>query len=79
MKEKEEVWTPIDMDNLPSVLRILEWNHPEYGIIRGNHVAYSPNSDGQSKTTHWVYPEDGSADTWIGEFTGYRKLSSTNI
>lgn len=71
-------WIPVDMNNLPPELQIVEWKHPEYGIIKGSLVIYHPNfRDGNASTSYWVFPDPESmghsADIWVEEFTHYRR------
>jgi len=74
VKEEAPKWIEITESSLPSELLICEWKHPEYGIVEGNVVVYSPDRDNGFKESKWIYPSDGSADIALDEFTHYRKF-----
>lgn len=71
-------WIPIDFNKLPPELLIMDWKHPEYGIITGSMVIYHPTyRHGDNSTSYWIFPDpdtmEHSADIWIEEFTHYRR------
>lgn len=71
-------WIPITEDNIPGNWRIVEWKHPEYGVIEG--FVYKDNDLlPLSQQAYWVASHDGnSADIWLGEFTHFRYLAALN-
>lgn len=74
--EVESEWIAIDETKLPSELLICEWQHPEYGIIRGSLVIYGPDRSTGFKETKWIFPDDEgrSADIALSEFTHWRRI-----
>lgn len=73
MKALKKPWVKItDTAKLKDNV-IAEWKHPEFGIIRGSIVMYEGERPDYKKS-EWIYPSDGSADIWLGEFTHYRNI-----